>query len=129
MSRLTCAATLGLFFALAATAQTTANIGGTVRDATGAVLRDVQMSARNMETGVSRNTRTGVDGRFLVPALPVGRYEVRAELERFRPRVQRDVALTVGETRVLDLQMELGSVDQEITVVGQTAAVNTSSSE
>src|SRR4051812_32486274 len=74
-----------LLFVAAALGQTTANIGGTVRDATGAVLREVKISARNVETGTTRTATTDESGRFLIPGVPVGRYDVRAEIDRFRP--------------------------------------------
>jgi hypothetical protein len=74
---------LTIFYALVAFAQTTANISGTVHDATGAVLHDVQITVRNLETGVTRTVRTGDNGRFLVPGLAVGRY-----LRRVRPLIR-----------------------------------------
>jgi hypothetical protein len=115
---------------MAATAQTTsAHLTGRVHDASGALLPNVRVTVRNAETGLSREVRTGPDGVFNVPALAVGRYDVRAEAERFRPAIQRGIVLAIGETRVLELNLELGSVDQEITVVAQAPTVNTSTSE
>ncbi|HYP14796.1 MAG TPA: TonB-dependent receptor, partial [Bryobacteraceae bacterium] len=110
-------------------AQTTANVTGTVRDVTGAVLSGAQVTARNVETNLTRTTKSGADGRYLIPVLPAGRYEIRGELERFRPLLQRDILLEVAGTRSVDLNMELGAVDQEVTVVGQVANVNTNTSE
>jgi hypothetical protein len=110
-------------------AQTSANISGTVHDATGAVLRQARVAAHNVETGITRTVTSGEDGRFFIAALPVGRYELRAELDRFRPSVQRDIVLTIGQTRVVDVLMEVGGVDQEVTVTAQGSAVNTTSAE
>ena len=89
----------------------------------------MRVIVRNSETGLTREVHTGNDGKFRVSALPVGRYEVRAELQRFRPSVQRDVFLAVGETRNLDLTLGVGSVDQEVTVVATAPTVNTTTSE
>ena len=110
-------------------AQTLANLSGRVQDARARALSGVRLIVRNAETGRIRETRTGNEGNFNVPALAVGRYEVRAEMPRFRPSVQRDVILAVGETRNLDLTLEVGSLDQEVTVVGRAPTVNTSTSE
>lgn len=126
LKKLVCAV---LAIAGCSAAQTSANISGRVQDASGAVLAGVRVIVKNADTGFTREARTGSDGAFTVPALSVGRYEVRAEAERFRPAVQRDVFIAVGETRNLQLILQVGSVDQEITVVGQAATVNLTTSE
>jgi hypothetical protein len=110
-------------------AQTLANLSGRVQDATGAVLSGVRVAVKNTETGLTREVRTNSDGSFNVPALAIGRYEARAELERFRPTLQRGIVLAVGETTNLDITLELGAIDQVVTVVSQAPTVNTSTSE
>ncbi|MEJ7606585.1 MAG: carboxypeptidase regulatory-like domain-containing protein [Bryobacteraceae bacterium] len=110
-------------------AQTSGNISGIVRDTTGAVLSGVQVSARNTETGIVRQATSGNDGRYVVPVLASGTYEIRAELERFHPLIRRSVELTLAETRVVDLSLEVGGSDQEVTVTEQLAPVNTTTAE
>ena len=110
-------------------AQTAGTIAGTVRDKTGGVLTEVQLTARHLDTGLTRATVSQAEGSFVFAAMPVGRYAIRAELAGFRPLVHKGVHLTVGETAQVDLLLELGSFDQEITVVAQTSLVNTRSSE
>ena len=110
-------------------AQTYANLSGRVQDASGAVLSGARVVVKNAETGLTRETRTTADGIFNVPALAVGRYEVRAEMAKLRPAVQRDVVLAVGETRTLELTLQVGEVDQEVMVVASAPTVNTSTSE
>ena len=110
-------------------AQTAGTIVGTVRDKTGAVLTEVQLTARHLDTGLTRSTVSHAEGSFVFAAMPVGPYAIRAELSGFRPLVHKGVHLTVGETADVDLTMELGSFDQEITVVARTSLVNTRSSE
>jgi hypothetical protein len=118
---------VGLCCAAAATAQTTASISGIVLDKTGASLPNVRVTARHIDTGLIRLRETASDGRFLFPALPVGAYEVRGERQGFRPVLRRGLTLSVGETANLELQMEVGAVDQEITVLGEAPLVNTHS--
>ena len=110
-------------------AQTTGTIVGTVRDKTGGVLSGVQLTARHLDTGLTRSTVSQADGGFVFAAMPVGPYAIRGELSGFRPLVHKGVHLTVGETAIVGLTMELGSFDQELTVVAQTSLVNTRSSE
>ena len=67
---------------------TTATISGTVKDSSGGVLPGVTVTIRNTETGVERTVVTGAEGRYHAPSLPVGNYEVIAELQGFRRAVR-----------------------------------------
>src|SRR5213594_3188712 len=107
-------ALLLLCLAAAAPAQTTSTITGRIQDSTGGALAGVKVTARNMETGLARSVASSDDGRFVLPAMPVGAYEIRAELAGFRPVVHKGIRLTVGETAVVTFSMELGALDQEI---------------
>ncbi len=120
---------LVLLFQAALVAQTSSTITGTVNDKTGAVVSGARITARHIETGLTRSTLSGSEGRYVLAAMPVGAYEIRAEFTGFRPLVRKGVHLTVGETAVVDLAMEIGSLDQEVTVVGQVPLVNTYSPE
>jgi hypothetical protein len=115
--------------AAAAGAQTTAALAGVVLDRTGAALAGVHITARHTDTGVVRASLSDQEGRFLLPGMPVGGYELRGELAGFRPVVRKGLTLTVGETANVQLQMEVGAVDQEITVVAEAPLVNTYSPE
>ena len=63
------------------------------------------------------------------PALPPGEYELRAEIAGFQPHVQRGLALTVAETVVVNLTLQLGALEEVNDVDGRLPLVNTSSSE
>ena len=58
----------------------TATLAGNVRDATGAALPGVTITIRSAATGAVRTTTTDIQGRYRIPALEPGDYEVRAEL-------------------------------------------------
>jgi hypothetical protein len=120
---------LALLVSSALYAETAGAIAGTVRDATGGALAGAQLTARHLETGLTRTSRSGEDGRFMFAAVPVGAYELRVELAGFRPLVRRGVSLTVDETVVVHLQMEVGPLDQEVTVTAEASLVNTQSPE
>jgi hypothetical protein len=120
---------IGFLLCAAAWAQTTGALTGTVEDATGRVLAGVNLTVRHLETGMSRTAQTGPQGQYVLPAAPPGEYEIRAEMAGFRPYVRKGLRVTVGETAVVNLAMEVGSVDQAITVVAQASAVNTHSGE
>jgi len=93
------------------------------------VLAGVKLSVRHLETGMNRTTTTSADGRYLINAASPGEYEIRAEAPGFRAYVRKGLRVTVGETAVVDFAMEVGPVDQAITVDARANAVNTNSGE
>ena len=116
----------------AATAGAQVNTGtilGILRDASREPISEARITARSLETGLTRSTVTDAEGRYALAALPVGAYEIRAEHEGFRPLVRRGVSLVVGEPAVLNLTLEVGGFDQEITVTAEASAVQTRSGE
>ena len=62
---------------------TTASLDGTVVDPSGAAVPDASIRMENTETGLIRNTRSGPDGHYLFPALPVGVYKLTVEKSGF----------------------------------------------
>jgi hypothetical protein len=120
-----------LFFYLAASAdaQTTGTITGDLKDANGAFLVGAQVTALYVETGLTRTTVSTEEGRFVFPGMSVGAYEIRAESSGFKPLVRKGVNLTVGETIVLSLVMEVSGLSADVTVTGEEALVNTQTSE
>src|SRR5258705_11845068 len=108
-------------------AQSTATIVGTVRDS-GGVLPGASVTVRNVDTGLTRSVPTGPDGAFRFPALPVGPYEIRAELSGFRTSVRTAVRLQVGQEAVIDMVLALGSIQQTVTVTGEAPLVETTTS-
>jgi hypothetical protein len=112
-----------------ALAQTAGSVSGLVLDANGGVLPGVTITARNMATELVRTDVTGSGGRFAIPLLPPGDYQVRAEIAGFKPYVRRDLQLTIGQTAVLNITLEVGGVAEEVTVSGDASLVNTASPE
>ena len=70
-------------------AQATAQISGTVRDQSGAVLPGVGVTATQTDTGISRNTVTNETGTYVLPNLPLGPYRLEAALPGFRTSLER----------------------------------------
>ena len=112
-----------------AIAQTAATISGTIDDPNRSALPGVTVTARNVNTTLTRTVVTGGEGRYVIPGLPPGTYELRAELPTFKPHVRRDIQLTVAQALVLNITLEIGGLSEEVTVVGQTSLINTSSAE
>src|SRR5262245_31267530 len=86
-----------LFTAIAGAQAGTADISGTVRDSTGAVLPGVTVEISNAASGQSRQIITDGDGAYVAPLLPLGEYTIRAELPGFNTFVRQGVVLQVGQ--------------------------------
>src|SRR5580692_789103 len=99
-----------------ASAQIMASITGTVTDTSGSGMPAVDLTATNLETGVVRTARTDAEGSYRILSLPVGRYEVKAVKPGFRSRQQTGIDLVVGQQAVVNLSLEIGDVQQSVTV-------------
>ena len=95
--------------ACGATAQTTASLSGRIVDTSGAALPGVTVTARRLDTGFERSTVSDTAGRYALPSLQAGNYELRAELVGFRPLVRQDVRLSVADNVALDLALEVAA--------------------
>jgi len=78
-------------------AQVTATVSGRVDDSTGAAIPGATVTVTNLETGAVRTVTTLEAGNYRVLSLPVGRYDVKAELTGFKVALQTGVNLTVGQ--------------------------------
>src|ERR1700752_4078836 len=108
---------------------TTAAISGVVTDQNGAVVQGAKITARNTETNLARTTASDEAGRFLIPELALGDYEVFAESDGFSKEIHRGLVLTVGRVAVVNFNLKVGSVADEVVVTGDSPLVNTSSPE
>jgi len=114
-----------LLSGLAVAQVTTGSIIGTVKDAAGAVLPGVSIKLTNTDTGATRTVLADEFGRYNAPQLPLGGYEITAELQGFQTAVRRGVTLTIGREAVVDFTLQVGSVSQEVTVNAEAALVST----
>ena len=91
---------LVVLFSVRVTAQLpTGTILGGVKDASGAVVPDASLTARNLETGQTRTTVSSSDGSYRFPAVPVGSYEIRTEYPGFQSEVRSGLRLRCRRKR------------------------------
>ena len=107
---------LALSFSAGAGAQTDGSLAGIVSDDTGAAIPGAAVKLRNLETGAVRNVFTDGAGRYEVPLLAVGTYEVTAGMAGFKVR-RRTVSLFLGERAEVDLTLSLAEVHQTVQVL------------
>ena len=91
-------------------AQSTAEVSGTVKDQTGAVLPGVEVTATQTGTALKRSVVTDETGSFILTNLPVGPYRLEAALGGFRTFVQTGIVLQVGANPVINPVLEVGQV-------------------
>src|SRR2546429_246980 len=108
-------------------AQATAQISGTARDASAAVLPGVQVTATQADTGISRMTLTNETGFYVLPSLPLGPYRLEAALPGFRTFAQTGIVLQVGSSPVLDVALQVGQVSETVEVQANASQVETRS--
>src|SRR5437660_1084317 len=124
--RFVCGVALIAMAALPCLAQfTTANLGGTVVDATGASVPKATVKVLNKETGFIRTELTAPDGAFTFPALPVGDYRLTVEKTGFSTYVQEGITLSVNRTVNQRVLLQVGTATEEVTVVENAAMLNT----
>src|SRR5262245_38146224 len=109
-------------------AQSTAQISGTVRDQSGAVLPGVEITATQTDTAVERTAVTNETGSYVFPNLAVGPYRLEAALPGFRTYVQTGIVLQVNTSPTINVILEVGQVAEQVEVQANAAAVETRSS-
>src|SRR6187549_1528666 len=85
-------------------------IEGTIKDASGGLLPGVTVTVHNTDTGSERVVVTDANGLFRAPLLPLGKYDVSAELQGFKKQVQTGIPLTAGSSAVINIAMEVGGI-------------------
>jgi carboxypeptidase family protein len=108
-------------------AQASAQINGTVRDQSGAVLPGVEVTATQTETGIIRSTITNETGSYILPNLALGPYRLEAGLQGFRRFVQTGIVLQVNSNPTINVVLEVGQVAEQVEVKANAALVETRS--
>ena len=120
---------LTLWTASAGAQQNTADIVGTVTDASGAVLPSASITLTNVGTGIVQTTTSNGSGDYIFTLVQVGTYNVRVQTKGFKTFVAPDFAVSGGDRARVDAKLEVGDVTQTVEVSGTVApALQTDSS-
>src|SRR5436190_23238600 len=104
-------------------AQFTSAIDGTVTDPSGAVVPSATLAIENAATGIKATVRTSASGYFRFPALPASTFRLTATAAGFKTTQMNDLRLEVGETRTVNLALEIGAAATAVSVEARAAAV------
>jgi hypothetical protein len=106
----------------------TASLSGTVVDSSGAVLPGVSVTVRNNATSTEFTAVTSENGTFVVPALLPGTYTATVSLEGFKQVVLNDIVINAGTPASVRAVLEIGTLQETVTVSGASDIVQTQSS-
>lgn len=101
-----------------------ATISGTVSDSSGSKMPGANIAITNVGTGIVTNTVTKGEGTFTVPNLQPGNYEISATQKGFSTLVRKGITLTVGQELILNLSLQVGGVNEQVTVTAEAPTVN-----
>lgn len=120
---------VAILLAPEASAQVSAVLSGSVSDQSGASVGAVTITAKNIDLGTSRTVTTDNDGRYAIPSLSIGNYEVRAAKQGFKEAVRTGIRLVVGQDATVDFQLVVGEMNQQVTVTGDAPILNTTTQD
>jgi hypothetical protein len=124
--RVICIALLSFLLAASLYAQSgNATVTGQVTDESGAVIPGVTITIQNRDTQVSQTTRSNSEGRFSIPGLIPGAYALAAEFQGFKKFERPNVALQVGDRVAIDVNMQVGSTGESVTVTAEAPLLRT----
>ena len=113
-----------------ATGQTSnGTISGTVADQKDAVVAGATVTVKNVDTGFTRTTVTGSDGRFRFSEIPIGAYEITVASQGFTKHVRTGVGLLVNQNAELNIALTPGGVAEVVTVTQDAPLLNSSTPE
>lgn len=110
--------------------QINAGLAGTVSDASGAFIPGVEVTAKNINTGIADTRITNETGNFVFPSLQPGTYTLSAALPGFQPAAYNNVILGQGQEVRLNFTLQVGTAQQQVEVVtnADTVLATTSAS-
>jgi hypothetical protein len=110
-------------------ADVTGSILGVVRDRSNAVVVGAQVVATNVETNFSKTASSGPDGTYRILALPAGPYKVVADASGFQRYTTTDIDLKVNDQLRVDITLDVGGVQNQVSVEATAIQVQTESTQ
>jgi len=105
----------------------TGRLAGVVRDQLDAVIPGAQITAKNTATGAVYEAVSNEEGSWVIPSLQNGTYTVSISLPGFRTTVVENVRVEVGDIATVNAKLEVGGIDETVTVTGGATVLKTES--
>jgi len=98
-------------------------------DEQGAAIADADVTMTSSDTGFTRSMKSGADGQFNFPDLPLGSYNIHVTHSGFKGATQTGIVLHVNDSVVVNVSLKIGAVSESVTVEASPVAVETTSGE
>src|SRR5690348_12764275 len=103
-----------LSISVAAAQTVTGTMDGHIADPAGAVIPNVKITAHHIETGGDRMTTTNEAGYFQLAFLPLGSYDVTAQMQGFTTVVAKGIEVTLNKTSTVNLMLKLSALQESV---------------
>lgn len=114
-------------FCVAAWSQGISSINGTITDPSGAVIPGVRITATEVDTGLTRETVSSVDGIYVLSALRPTSYTLSVAVQGFRQFNQTGLTLQADATVTINIKLEVGAANESVSVDAVGSQVDTTS--
>jgi outer membrane receptor protein involved in Fe transport len=114
---------------ISAQVNATATFSGQVTDQTGAAVSGATIKITSQETGIVVTHKTSPDGNYTVPLLRAGTYTIEVTAPGFAPITRKDITLQIQQVGQEDFKLQVGGVEQQVTVEGGAPLLNTETTE
>lgn len=101
---------------------------GSVKDPQGAPIAGAQVTITSIAQGLSRQVVTNIEGLYVIPSLPIGRYDMKIEERGFETIEFQDVVLEAGKTVTLNRTLSIAKANTVANVTAMNQSVNLSQS-
>ncbi len=99
---------------------------GIVSDPQGSAIPKAKITATETRTGTKSEAVSGPTGEYVVPFLAPGLYQIAAEAAGFKKYVRQGIELSAGQQPVIDIHLQLGAVNEEVTITANAPILETS---
>lgn len=106
-----------------------ATLEGTITDASGAAISGAKVKISAVETGQTQERATNSNGHYRFPGLALGEYTLFATNPGFKTKVVEEIVVQVGQTRTLDVSLEIGEATEKVEIKVDAAPSERSSAE
>src|SRR5437773_5272168 len=103
----------------------TATLSGTVADQNGAAIPGANVTVKNINTALQRQTITNSEGYFTIPLLPPSTFTVTVESKGFAPVQVNDVVLNIADRKALQIRLKAGDISAAVTIQSDAVTLNT----
>jgi len=114
---------------MASSQTNTGEVAGVVMDASGGVLPGATVTAAHAASGTVVTRVTDAEGRFFLPALRVGAWDLMIALAGFAPQTRKGVMLEIGAALTLEFKLDVEGLSEELTVAANAALLQTATAE